>query len=171
MNAIILCGGLSTRLGDITKEIPKVLLPVGDRTVLDWQLQKLKKAGVDTVVLAAGHLSHVLQQEVGHERNGMNIIHAVEPTRLGTGGAIKFALAHVPRQDALTFVLNGDVLTTIDFADMASRHVQGSEGMLLGAHVKNAASLGTLVYNGQYKLEAFKEKEGIDQPAVIHGGV
>lgn len=54
MNAIILCGGLSTRLGEITKSIPKILLDIKGRPVLDWQLEKLKAVGINEVVLAAG---------------------------------------------------------------------------------------------------------------------
>jgi len=65
MNAIIICGGLSTRLGDMTKDIPKVLLEIGPKTVLDWQINQLGKAGVTDVVLAAGHLAHVLRDAVG----------------------------------------------------------------------------------------------------------
>src|SRR3989338_1524518 len=114
MNAIILCGGLSTRLGDIAKSIPKVLLDIGDRTVLDWQLEKIKAIGIDTVVLAAGHLCHVLQDIVGPERDGVNIVYAIEQERLGTGGAIKFALGFVPHPNDSTFILNGDILTTVD---------------------------------------------------------
>ena len=60
MQAIILCGGLSTRLGDITKETPKILLEIGNRTILDIQLELLKEAGVDQVLcfLQPGRLEH-----------------------------------------------------------------------------------------------------------------
>ena len=74
MNAIILCGGLSTRLGDITRDIPKALLDIGDRAVIDWQLEKLRSAGIDTVVLAAGHLAQVLEEVVGESRAGCRVI-------------------------------------------------------------------------------------------------
>ena len=66
MNAVILCGGLSTRLGDTTKDIPKVLLSIKGKTVLEWQLEKIKQLGIAQVVLAAGHLSTVLKKEVGY---------------------------------------------------------------------------------------------------------
>ena len=71
MNAIILSGGLSTRLGEITKDIPKSLLDIRGKAMLDWQLEKLKDLGVTEVVLAAGHLAEVLEREVGSERLGM----------------------------------------------------------------------------------------------------
>ena len=105
MNAIILCGGLSSRLGDITKTIPKVLLKVGDKTILDWQLEKLKKLGVKNVVLAAGHLSDVLQKDVGPSRLGVTLRYVIEEKKLGTGGAIKFAMEHVENKEAPTLIL------------------------------------------------------------------
>ena len=171
MNAIILCGGLSTRLGDITKAVPKILLPIGDKTVLDWQLDMLKTLGVSDVVLAAGHLSDVLRKEVGDERNGMNLIHVVEEKKLGTGGAIKHAMNHVSSPDDVTLILNGDILTNIDLVDMVSRVDQESEGMLLGTRVDNASSYGTLEYDDSGHLNAFKEKEGIHTPGYINGGI
>lgn len=170
MNAIILCGGLSTRLGEITKSIPKVLLQIGDRTVLDWQLEKIKRAGIDTVVMAAGHLSEVLQKEIGTERNGVKIIYAVEPERLGTGGAIKFALSFVPNKDEATFILNGDILTTVSLDEMARNLKVESDGIILAAYAPDVASYGTLEYDENFHLTAFKEKEGIHKPGYQNGG-
>lgn len=170
MNAIILCGGLSTRLGDITKSIPKVLLEIGDRSVLDWQLEKIKRAGIDTVVMAAGHLSDVLQEEVGLERNGIKIIYAIEDKKLGTGGAIKNALASVPHPDQASIILNGDILTTIDLNEMISCNNRETDGIILAAYVPDVASYGTLEYESNYHLTAFKEKEGIHKPGYQNGG-
>jgi len=118
MNAIILCGGLSTRLGEITKEIPKVLLKIGDKTVFEWQIEKIKKMGIDKVVLAAGHLAEVLKKEIGDEYNAVKVIYAIEDKKLGTGGAIKNALNYVPEKDKASIILNGDILTTVDFNDL-----------------------------------------------------
>lgn len=170
MNAIILCGGLSTRLGDITKSIPKILLTIKGKTVLDWQLEKLKKLGINEVVMAAGHLSDVLQKEVGEERNGVKIIYAIEPERLGTGGAIKYAWQYVPKKDEPVIILNGDILTTIDLEDMVGKLKPESEGIILGAKVEDASSYGTLDYDKDFHLKSFKEKEGIKQPGYINGG-
>ncbi len=170
MNAIILCGGLSTRLGDITKSVPKILLDIKGRSVLDWQLEKLRVAGVNKVVLAAGHLAGVLQDTVGLERNGIELVYAIEPERLGTGGAIKFALSHVENPEDPTIILNGDILTSVDLAAMVAALPEKSEGIILGARVSDAASYGTLVYDEYKKLTAFKEKEGLHQEGYINGG-
>ncbi|PIT88369.1 MAG: D-glycero-D-manno-heptose 1-phosphate guanosyltransferase [Candidatus Magasanikbacteria bacterium CG10_big_fil_rev_8_21_14_0_10_36_32] len=171
MNAIILCGGLSTRLKDITKNTPKVLLDIKGKTVLDWQLEKLKELEIKEVVLAAGHLADVLKEQIGEERNGMKLIYAIEKERLGTGGAIKFAWEHVSEPDAPVVVLNGDVLTTDSLKPMAEKLRKDSEGIIFGAKVEDASSYGTLKYDKNDRLLAFKEKEGVKCSAHINGGV
>jgi len=65
MQAIILCGGLASRLGDTTKTLPKILLDIAGQTVLAWQIQLLKDADVTAVILASGHLHDVLYERVG----------------------------------------------------------------------------------------------------------
>ncbi len=171
MNIIILCGGLSTRLGDITKSVPKILLGIGGKTVLEWQLEMISNLGITDVVLAAGHLSEVLREEIGESYNGFTFTHVVEEKKLGTGGAIKYALTHVKRPDEPTIILNGDILTLIDFSDMVSQLKPASDGIILGTRVDDAASYGTLVYDEEKHLKAFKEKEGIHKPGYINGGI
>ncbi len=171
MNAIILCGGLSTRLGDITKTIPKILLEIKGRTVLEWQLEKLKTLGITEVVLAAGHLAEVLHKDIGLHKDGVDLIYAIEQERLGTGGAIKHAWEYTTRPGEPTIILNGDVLTTVDLADMAKYLPPESDGIILGSKVEDAASYGTLEYDKKYHLKKFKEKEGLHQPGFINGGI
>lgn len=171
MRAIILCGGLSTRLGDITKSVPKVLLEIKGSTVLKWQIEKLKTVGVTEVVLAAGHLADELRNAVGDSLGGVKIIYAVEPERLGTGGAIKFAWSHLPDSEEPTIVLNGDILSDANLPQMAEQLRADSDGILLAAQVPDAASYGTLEADVAGRLLAFKEKEGLHQSGYINGGV
>jgi len=171
MNAIILCGGLSTRLGEITKSVPKILLEIGGKTVLDWQLEKLKKVGIEKVVLAAGHLAKELFDTVGEERNDLELIYAIEDKKLGTGGAIKHGLQYVEKPEAPTIILNGDVLTTVDLSDMLKYLKPESDGIILGSFVDDVASYGTLEYGKDFHLTAFKEKEGIHKSGYQNGGI
>lgn len=172
MNAIILCGGLSTRLGEITKNIPKALLDIRGKAMLDWQLEQLKDLGVKEVVLAAGHLAEVLEQEVGSKRCGLKIIYAIEPQRLGTGGAIKFAWNnYVPDNNESTMILNGDILAGADFSKMLEFLRPESDGIILGARVDDASTYGVLDFDDKYHLKKFKEKEGIAEPGYINGGI
>jgi len=170
MQAIILCGGLSTRLGEVTKSIPKIMLEVKGRSVLDWQLANLKTAGIDEVVMAAGHLSDILQEMAGIERRGIKLKYAIEPERLGTGGAIKFAWQHLSRPDDSVMVLNGDILSAVKVSQMSEKLRPESEGMILGAKVEDASSYGTLIFEETGRLLEFREKEGEAKSAHINGG-
>lgn len=170
MNAIILCGGLSTRLGEITKSIPKILLDIQGKSILDWQLEKLKAVGITEVVMAAGHLAEVLKRDIGPERLGIKLIYAVEPEKLGTGGAIKFAWTHVAAHHEPTLVLNGDILTAVHIGDMQRALRLDSEGIILGSKVDNAASYGTLIFDENHHLIEFREKEGLEKSGYINGG-
>ena len=170
MQAIILCGGLSTRLGDITKAIPKILLDIQGRTVLDWQIDFLKEAGVDEVILASGHLHDRLYEAVGESFNGVPIRYAKEEKRLGTGGAIKNAMRHVSTFPF--FVLNGDVLLRNFFlSSMLDRLQQGMDGMLLGVLVEDISTYGEIVSDDQDRITAFLEKQPVCRQGYINAGV
>jgi D-glycero-alpha-D-manno-heptose 1-phosphate guanylyltransferase len=95
VQAIILCGGLATRLGETAKTLPKILLEIAGKTVLEWQTHLLMGAGVTEVILASGHLHDVLYERVGEVYAGMRIRYAKEEKRLGTGGAIQNAMKQV----------------------------------------------------------------------------
>ncbi len=171
MNAIILCGGLSTRLGDITKSIPKVLLDIKGKTVLAWQIEKLKKLGVTEVVLAAGHLSDVLFEKVGLHIDGVTITYAIEQERLGTGGAIKHAWEYLTNQDAPTVILNGDVLTPVSLVKMAKELKPESDGIMLAAKVEDASTYETLKYDSEKHLQEFIKRDGLKNPGYINAGI
>ena len=170
MQAIILCGGLSTRLGDITKDTPKILLEVGNQTILDIQLELLKEAEVDQITLASGHLHQVLYDQVGELRSGVKIQYAKEEKRLGTGGAIKNAMRHISTEPF--FALNGDILIK-DFlvSDMLEKFAQKMEGMILATPMEDVRDFGEIVSNSKDKITAFKEKQEPKRSGYINGGV
>ena len=87
---------------------------------------------------------------------------AIEDKKLGTGGAIKHGLQYVEKPAEPTIILNGDVLTTVDLSDMIKYLKPESDGIILGSLVEDVASYGTLVYDKDYHLQEFKEKEGIE---------
>jgi D-glycero-alpha-D-manno-heptose 1-phosphate guanylyltransferase len=171
MNAIILCGGIGSRLGELTKTTPKILIKIGGKTVFDWQMEKLARLGVEEVVLAAGHLSHVLKKYAGERWKNIKIVYAIEQERLGTGGAIKYAMNFVKYKDKPTWILNGDVLTTVDLKHFYNSLKHDSDGLILGSKVEDSSAYGTLVYDDNFHIQEFKEKEGKKEPAYINGGV
>ena len=170
MQAIILCGGLSTRLGKTTQTLPKVLLKIGERTVLEWQLELLSSAGVNEVILASGHLHDVLYTQVGEECAGLTIRYAKEDKRLGTGGAIKNAFRFI--DDFPVFVLHGDILLkNISLSDMLTHLRPEMDGLLLGISVQDLTSYGEIVSNTQGRINEFREKQQIARPGCANAAI
>ena len=112
MKAVVLCGGLGTRLGSLTKETPKPLLEVAGKPFIAHVLNRLTRAGVDGLVLAAGFQWEKLQAYVGTIWDGVPVQYSVESHPLGTGGAIKAAMTNASLLEALVF--NGDTLFDIE---------------------------------------------------------
>jgi NDP-sugar pyrophosphorylase family protein len=170
MQAVILCGGLATRLGNLSKKIPKTLLEIGGRTVLDWQLKLLKEVGVIETILASGHLHDRLYEHVGVYREGMHIRYAKEEKKLGTGGAIANAMKQI--HTSPFFVLNGDVLVT-DFSleKMLERFHEQMTGLLLSVRVDDVREYGEIVSDSNGKIQTFREKQSVCRAGYINGGV
>lgn len=105
MQAAVIAGGLGTRLGALTKDIPKPLVPVAGRPFLDHQLKLLKAGGVDKVVLCIGHLGEQIQAFVGDgSRWGLEVAYSLDgPTLLGTGGSLKKAAPLLEERFLLTW--------------------------------------------------------------------
>ena len=114
MKAVILAGGLGTRLMPFTQVLPKSLLPIGDSSILETQILSLKRYGVDEIFVATNHMSDYIQAFLGTEdKYGIPIRLSKESKPLGTCGPITLL------KDKLKepfIVINGDILTTLDFA-------------------------------------------------------
>ena len=170
MQAIILCGGLATRLGEAAKTVPKVLLEIAGKTVLEWQLQLLTEAGVTEVVLASGHLHNVLYEKVGINYAGVCIRYAKEEKRLGTGGAIQNAMQQI--RTSPFFVLNGDILLAgFSLREMLNRLHQGMAGVLLSVHVPDIRPYGEIVSDCDGRIQAFHEKQPVHRAGYVNGAV
>jgi len=170
MQAIILCGGLSTRLGDITQTVPKILLDIRGRTVLDWQLDVLKGAGVDEVILASGHLHDTLYEAAGESYGGVRMRYAKEEKRLDTGGAIQNAMQYVSTSPF--FVLNGDILLkNFSLCRMVERFRLEMDGLLLGVWVGDISSYGEIISDHRERITAFREKQPVHRSGYANGAI
>ena len=113
MKAIILAGGRGKRLKPITDKIPKPLIPINGKPLIERTIKYLKKYGITEIIISSGYKSKLIEKFLKNEKNfGCKIIFSIERTPLGTGGAIKKALKHVDEESFL--VLNGDIVTNID---------------------------------------------------------
>jgi len=170
MQAIILCGGLATRLGDTTKTVPKVLLDIAGKTVLEWQIQLLKDANVQEVILASGHLHNVLYERVGEQYAGVRVRYTKEEKRLGTGGAIQNAMQRITTSPF--FVINGDVLlANFSLQQMLDKFYRDMAGLLLSIRVPDIRPYGEIVSDGEGRITAFREKQPTCRAGYINSGV
>ena len=119
MRAIVLAGGKGTRLAPYTTVLPKPLMPIGDMPILDVVLRQLAAVGYDEITLAVGYLAELLMAYCGDgSRYGVRLTYSREETPLGTAGPI----ALVPDVDQTFLVMNGDLLTTLDYGSMLKFH-------------------------------------------------
>ena len=121
MKAVILAGGLGSRLKPFSEIIPKPLLPVGGTPLIIWNLLLLKRYAFHDVVINLHHLGPVIEQALGNgSQFGLRIIYSQEPMILGTGGGIKQAEPYFSGEPVL--VLNGDTLVELDLEALCAFH-------------------------------------------------
>ncbi|MGH9605619.1 MAG: nucleotidyltransferase family protein [Terracidiphilus sp.] len=167
MEAIILAGGLGTRLAARLQGIPKPMAPVAGRPFLEYLLNQLKSAGCARTILSVGHLYSVIQEHFGLNYRGMALDYAIESAPLGTGGAIRAALARAAEQNVL--VLNGDTFLEADYPAMMAFHVEQGAAMTMAvAYREDVARYGGVLLNGR-RVAGFEEK-GHSGPGWINAG-
>jgi len=113
MKAIILAGGRGKRLRPITDKIPKPLIPINNKPLIERTIKYLKKYGINEIIISSGYKSNLIEKFLKKKKNfGCEIIFSNENTPLGTGGAVKKALRYVDEESVI--ILNGDIVTNID---------------------------------------------------------
>lgn len=168
MEAIILAGGLGTRLRSRLSDLPKSMAPVGGRPFLQILLDQLIEQRCMRIILSVGYRRQAILETFGKAYRGVELCYAVEETPLGTGGAIRFALGHA--QDSFTLVMNGDTYLDVDFQEMLSSHAASNRPMTIAVtHVDEMARYGGVVIR-EGRVAGFIEK-GRTGPGWINGGV
>lgn len=159
---ILLVGGRGTRLGPITSEIPKPMLPIAGKPVTEHQIVAAQKAGVTTLVLATSYLSEVFTPYFGDgSKWGIDLRYAVEKEPLGTGGAIAHAAQSLDpgAPDQAVVIFNGDVLSKHDLSAQISFHQEKKADVTLHLiHVEDARAFGCVPTDDQGRVVAFMEK-------------
>ena len=156
---IILAGGFGTRLRDVVADVPKPMAPVAGRPFLAWLLDRLAAQGMRRCILATGYMAEVIEREIGTQWSGMDIVHSVETTPLGTGGAIRQAAGLL--QGGCAHVLNGD--TWLAYSTAALEQATTQAGAAIGialAHVDDVGRYGA-VETRDGMVAGFREKGGI----------
>lgn len=165
--AIVLAGGLGTRLRAVVDDVPKPLAPVAGRPFLAWLLDRLAASGMRRAILACGYRAGQVQAAIGERWNGMDIAYSIESEPLGTGGAIRLAATRL--QGNAAHVLNGD--TWLEYAPQgleAATHATGAAIGIALARVEDVGRYGAAAVE-QGRVVAFHEKGG-NGPGWINAG-
>jgi NDP-sugar pyrophosphorylase family protein len=156
MEAVILAGGQGSRLRPLTAEIPKPLVTVGGRPVIEILLLRLQRAGVTKAHLAVNHLAHLIMAAVGDgSKFGLSVNYSQEPTPLGTIGPLRL-IDDLPE----TFIVaNGDILTDLDFSKLYQCHQQDSARLTVATVQRSSrVDYGVLEVDNDRRVTAFREK-------------
>ncbi len=168
MRAIVLAGGLGTRLRPVVADVPKPLAPVAGRPFLSILLDRLEAGGVDEAVLAVGHRREAIIDRFGERHGGIRLRYAIETAPLGTGGGLRNAAGMVAPGPVL--VVNGDTLLDIDHAAVMRAHRDGGRGLtMVLRRVADAGRYGRVVV-GAGRVVAFAAAGG-GGPGLINSGV
>jgi NDP-sugar pyrophosphorylase family protein len=131
--AVILAGGRGSRLAPYTTVLPKPLLPVGDRAILDIVLHQLRTSGFEDVVIAVGHLAHLVQAVLGDGSTyDLRIRYHLEEYPLGTAAPLRY----IDGLDDSFLMMNGDVLTDLRYADLLAAHRAAGNTMTIATHMR-----------------------------------
>ena len=154
--AVILAGGRGTRLAPYTTILPKPLMPVGDVPILEIVLRQLRAAGVRKASMAVGHLHELLRAYFGSgEKVGVSIDYSLEEQPLGTAGP----LALVPDLNDTFLVMNGDLLTTIDYRALVQRHRESGATATIAVFSRSIPiDLGIVELDPENRLTNYIEK-------------
>lgn len=160
MKAVVLAGGKGTRLAPYTKILPKPLMPIGDMPILEILLNQIQRAGIDEVILAVGHLSELLQAFFDDGRDlGMSIRYSYEKNPLGTAGPLSL----IEDLDKPFILMNGDILTTLNFVDLIKYHQETGATATIAMHPRQVnIDLGVLQCNGSNEVTGYTEKPTFD---------
>lgn len=157
MEAVILAGGKGTRLKPYTTTIPKPLVPVGERPILGIVLEQLRTAGVKKVTMTVNHMSELIMAFFGTgERFGLKIEYSLEDKPLGTVAPVKL-IKDLPEH---FIVMNGDLLTDIDFAGLYDYHVQSGCELTVATYQRDSViDFGVIdIDRDTHRAIGFREK-------------
>src|SRR3954452_15447864 len=164
MMAVILAGGLGTRLRPYTTILPKPLVPVGERPILEHILRRLHACGVREADLCVGHLGELIQvyfTQADALPQDLELRWHWEDEPLGTAGALRI----VPGLEGTFIAMNGDILTTLDYGELVEFHRRNGAALTVATHAKRVdVDLGVIETDGE-RIVGFREKPQLDYEA------
>jgi D-glycero-alpha-D-manno-heptose 1-phosphate guanylyltransferase len=168
--AVILAGGLGTRLRAVVADRPKALAPIAGRPFLSYLLDQLRAAGIRRVVLCIGHLGEQIRAVFGSSYRGIDLVYSQEPSPIGTGGALRHALPLLGESPLL--VMNGDSYCAVDLGELWSwHHLRSAPASLVAVDVADASRFGRIEVDRADRVIGFHEKSTDAIAGRVNGGV
>ncbi|MGD0711470.1 MAG: nucleotidyltransferase family protein [Bacteroidales bacterium] len=168
--AILLAGGLGTRLQKAVPDLPKPMAPVNGRPFIEYVLDYLIQHEVTRFILSVGYKHEAFAKHFANDYKGCSVLFSVEKEPLGTGGGIKKAL--VLAEAAEVLVLNADTLFRFDLDGFYLSHKRTNADITIALRqMKDIKRYGSVEIDEDMRVTGFTEKSGISKPGYINGGI
>jgi NDP-sugar pyrophosphorylase family protein len=175
MKALILAGGKGTRLRPLTVYQPKPIVPFVNRPFLIYQIEILRRAGIEDITLSLNYQPDKIRHLLGAGADfGVNLTYVTEPSPMGTAGAYRYALGDSMET---TVVLNGDILTDLIVKNLLNSHIDSKSAATICLYgVSNPSTYGVVKTDENGSVTAFREKPKTEElnrnaPSLINAGI
>jgi len=170
VTAVILAGGMGTRLRQVVSDRPKVIAEINGKPFITYLLDQLANAGLHQVIISTGYMASLIEETIGFSYKGLQVDYSREETPLGTAGALKLAEQIVDAEYCL--VMNGDSYTEFDAISLFMSGKQKNVSIvLLVKMVSDTFRFGTIQMNEQNEIVRFVEKGETTGSGLINAGV
>ncbi len=157
MKGVILAGGFGKRLKPITDNCPKPMIEILDKPIIEWQIQLLAKNNIKEIIICVGYLKEqIIDHIASGNRFNVKVAYTVEDEPLGTGGALKNTYSLLKDEKEGFFMINGDILTNIDFKNLADKNKTNTLAV-----VPLNSPYGIVDFDEKLNVTGFKEKPHI----------
>ncbi len=157
MKGVILAGGFGKRLKPITDNCPKPMIEILDKPIIEWQIQLLAKNNIREIIICVGYLKEqIIDHIASGNRFNVKVAYTVEDEPLGTGGALKNTYSLLKDEKEGFFMINGDILTNIDFKNLADKNKTNTLAV-----VPLNSPYGIVDFDEKLNVTGFKEKPHI----------
>lgn len=167
--AIVLAGGLGTRLKSVTGDLPKPMAMVAGKPFLHHLFVQLKRWNIDRVILAVGYKFEIIEATFGEEYLGIQLSYSIEGTPMGTGGALRLAMEMLKTDSS--FILNGDSYFNFPFDALEDTYKLKEADLAIALkQMDNAERYGTALLDKDHRVVRFEEKKQ-HSSGLINGGI
>lgn len=167
--AIILAGGLGTRLQSVISDVPKCMAPVAEKPFLHYVIEFLQKRGIQHLIFSVGYMHEMIEEYLAESYSQLNYTISLENEPLGTGGAIKLAGNKSLQKNIL--ICNGDTLFKVDISLLSKLHLDANAACTLSLKPMHFFDrYGAVELNEDYSVKSFKEKQ-FYKSGLINGGL